>query len=178
MSKEYKNKLKICDDILCNYKPKKKLKIKEYPSKGFSDVTRKMLLVMLPRNILDKIEVMFLGLKAKRYCSVCGIEGHIKSTCPYFVLCEKYKDSMFIAVEKEIICKPVTLERIPTKDGFYIWEPDEIEEDYACSSTNTCNKLLITKTVEGRYFIGCAYCVGVTEKNRRYNNIFKYYYYY
>ena len=71
-------------------------------------------------------------------------------------------------------CKPVTLERIPIKDGVYIWEPDEIEEDYACSSTNTCNKLLITKSRDhyDHYFIGCAHCVAQKNQRNRYNYYF------
>lgn len=165
------------DDILSKYS-KKELKRKEWPSKGLSNPVREMLCVYLPYRIVDSIEEWFMSLKKDRFCSVCGLEGHTKSTCPNFLLVDRIKSENppIVAIEKTITCKPVFIERTcmyaDVKDGYYYYEPDKIKGDFKCVSDKKVNKIFLTRhflfdTIDSRKntFMGCVNCCKLMKKH-------------
>tara|TARA_A100001011_G_scaffold399263_1_gene507032 strand:+ start:5391 stop:5927 length:537 start_codon:yes stop_codon:yes gene_type:complete len=174
----YKLKLKKCDSILQSYS-KKERKTKQWPSKGISTLTRKLLLIHLPHNLLNRIEVYFMSLKKTRFCGVCGEEGHIRSTCPnYFI--SHYR--VIEAEEQWIRCKPLRCdlyELYKHREGnYYVYDPEKLKEMYPCISekeSKKVNKLWVSKCNMGtnEYFVGCVNCSKhYNEKN--FMNCFRY----
>ena len=166
MSLEYQNKLQKCDRILGTY-TKKKIKQKEWPSKGISNATKQILGVMLPRRLVNRIEEEFMGLVKVRYCKQCGESGHNSSTCRNSKILQGHNPITIKACEKNVICKPIKISytALVDKNGNIDWDPDRINEEsqlWKCRNVNV-NKLFCLKDADGgpraqTWFVGCIKC--------------------